>query len=165
MGDPGGGADGEAGLRPRPAEGGKRWLALITSDVTLTGDEGIRLCGKRWEIDVFFRMAKSTLNLVREFQGRSYDQMVAHTTLVFLRYQLLAVAARAESDARSIGTLFWATCEEVADLRFLDAWHLLLEALRDALSEELDLSPAQLDRFLTAFFARLPAPLRHKLAV
>lgn len=146
-------------------KGAKRWLALITTDVTLAGDEVIRLYGKRWETEVFFRMAKSTLNLVREFQGRSYDQMVAHTTLVFLRYQLLAVAARAESDARSIGTLFWATCEEVADLRFLDAWHLLLEALRDALSEELHLSPAQLDRFLTAFFARLPAPLRHKLAV
>ncbi|PSR21774.1 MAG: IS4 family transposase, partial [Sulfobacillus acidophilus] len=31
-----------------------------------------------------------------------------HTTIVCLRYQLLAVAARDEADDRTIGTLFWA---------------------------------------------------------
>jgi hypothetical protein len=96
--------------------------------------------------------------LARRAYGQPEHAELPNTTLVFLRYQLLAVAARAESDPRTIGTLFWALCEEVADLRFLEAWHLLLEALRDALSEELHLSPAQLDRFLTAFLLAYPRP-------
>jgi hypothetical protein len=107
----------------------KKWLALITTDTTLTADEVIRLYGNFWDIEVFFKTAKSVLNLVHEFQGRSYDHVFAHTTLVFLRYQLLAVATRDATDPRTIGTLFWAMCDEVADLRFVEAWHILIEAL------------------------------------
>lgn len=34
--------------------GSKKWLALITTDTTLSADEVIRLYGKRWYIEVFF---------------------------------------------------------------------------------------------------------------
>ena len=60
--------------------GSKKWLALITTDTTLSADEVIRLYGKRWDIEVFFKSAKSVLNLVHEFHGRSYNHLVAHTT-------------------------------------------------------------------------------------
>lgn len=42
------------------------------------------------------------------------------------------------------GSLFWALCDEVADLRFVEAWYLLIGALRAALSEELNLTDAKL---------------------
>jgi len=64
----------------------------------------------------------------------------AHTTIVFLRYQLLAVAARDATDPRTIGTLFWEMCDEVADLRFVEAWYILIEGLRKAFLVELRLS-------------------------
>ncbi|GHV42483.1 hypothetical protein FACS1894187_24740 [Synergistales bacterium] len=41
---------------------------------------------KRWKIEEFFKVAKSLLQLEREFQGRSYDMLVAHATLVCARY-------------------------------------------------------------------------------
>ena len=51
----------------------KEWLALLTSDTTLSDEEVVRIYGKRWDIEVFFKICKSYLNLGKEFQGRSYD--------------------------------------------------------------------------------------------
>jgi len=34
-------------------------------------------------LEIFFKISKSNLNLEKEFQGRSYDSIVAHTTIVF----------------------------------------------------------------------------------
>jgi hypothetical protein len=66
-------------------------LALISIDISLTEDEIIRIYGKRWDIEVFFKMNKSFLKLGKEFQCRSYDSMVAHTSIVFARYMMLSI--------------------------------------------------------------------------
>ena len=81
-----------------------KWLALISTDTGLPETEIIRIYGKRWDIEVFFKMCKSYLKLAKEFQGRSYDMMVAHTTIVFSRYIMLAVENRNNTDLRTIGT-------------------------------------------------------------
>ncbi|WP_269085183.1 hypothetical protein [Neomoorella mulderi] len=39
-------------------------------------------------------MCKSFLGLAKEFQVRDYDAMVAHTTLVCVRYILLSIENR-----------------------------------------------------------------------
>jgi len=49
----------------------KAWLALLTTDVSLSDDEVIRIYGKRWAIETFFKAAKSLLSIPREYQGRS----------------------------------------------------------------------------------------------
>ena len=54
-------------------------------------------------IEVFFKMCKSYLSLSKEFQGRSYDMMTAHTTIVFMRYIMLALEARNSTDHRTVG--------------------------------------------------------------
>jgi len=64
---------------------------VLSTDTSLKDEEIIRIYGKRWDIEVFFKMTKSHLNLAKEFQGRSYDSMVAHTTIVFCRYIMLAI--------------------------------------------------------------------------
>jgi hypothetical protein len=69
----------------------------------------------------FFKVSKSHLRLAKELQGRTYDQMIAHTTIVFARYILLATTARDEQDPRTIGALFFDCCDELADIRFIDA--------------------------------------------
>ena len=51
-------------------------------------------------------MVKSFLKLAREFQGRSYDALVTHTSMVFIRSILLAVVARRNQDLRTFGELF-----------------------------------------------------------
>ena len=57
-----------------------------------------------------------------------------------------AVAAHDATGLRTIGSLFWTMCDEVANLRFIEPWHLLVEALREALSLELNLTGPQGDQ-------------------
>lgn len=105
---------------------GRGWLALLSTDTTLPDEEIIRIYGKRWDIEVFFKMIKHHLNLEREVQLRDYDGLVAHTSLVFSRYLFLAVQQRFHDDPRSIGSLFYACCDEMKDLTLFDALHRLL---------------------------------------
>ena len=65
------------------------YLCLISTDVSLSEDEIIRIYGKRWDIEVFFKVCKSYLNLSKECRSISYDAMTAHTAIVFTRYMML----------------------------------------------------------------------------
>ncbi len=60
----------------------KEWLALLSTDLELPVEEIIRIYGKRWDIELFFKTTKSFLKLAKEFQGKSYDSMVVHTSIV-----------------------------------------------------------------------------------
>ncbi len=81
--------------------------------LTLTAEEIIRIYKMRWDIEVFYKYAKSLLRLQKEFQGLSYDPLVSHTTVVFSRYILLAWQHRQSTDLRSFGGLFYLLCDEV----------------------------------------------------
>jgi len=105
---------------------GRGWLALLSTNTTLPDKEVIRIYGKRWDIEVFFKMAKHHLNLEREVQFRDYDGLVAHTSLVFTRYLFLAVQQRFHDDPRSIGGLFFACCDEMKDLTLFEALNRIL---------------------------------------
>ncbi len=45
----------------------KQWLALLSTDTNLTDDEIIRIYGKRWDIEVFFKTVKSSIKLSKEY--------------------------------------------------------------------------------------------------
>jgi hypothetical protein len=68
------------------------WLAILSTDCTLSEREIVRIYGMRWDIEVFFKTTKSLLRLQKEFQGISYDLLISHTTLVFSRYIVLSLA-------------------------------------------------------------------------
>lgn len=72
----------------------KDWLAFICTNPDLTEEEIIRIYGKRWQIEVFFKTCKSTLNLIGECHSLSYDALTAHAAIVFTRYMLLARTAK-----------------------------------------------------------------------
>ena len=46
----------------------KKWIAFISTDLDLTEEDIIALYGKRWSIEVFFKMCKSYLKLSKEFR-------------------------------------------------------------------------------------------------
>jgi hypothetical protein len=102
------------------------WLALLSTDVHLSDEEIVRIYGKRWDIEVFFRMAKQHLKLAKEIQCRDYDALIAHTTIVFLRYMFLAYQCRLETDDRTFGDLFYACCDELSDISFIEALYRIL---------------------------------------
>ena len=107
----------------------REWLAILSTDVTLSDEEIIRIYGMRWDIEVFFKACKSLLRLGKEFQGRSYDMMVAHTTIVFTRYIMLSWESRKMEDPRTLGGLFYLMCDELVSrdwrLALHDLWSIV----------------------------------------
>jgi IS4 transposase len=97
----------------------KDWLALLSTDVCLPNEDIVRIYGKRWDIEVFFKMAKQHLKLAKEIQCRDFDALIAYTTIVFMRYIFLAYQGRIETDHRSFGDLFYYCCDEVSDISFI----------------------------------------------
>lgn len=50
----------------------RKWLAILSTDITLDAAEIVRIYGMRWSIETFFKVTKSYLKLGTEFQGRSF---------------------------------------------------------------------------------------------
>lgn len=138
----------------------KDWLAFICTDTTLSEEEIIRVYGKRWQIEVFFKTCKSTLNLIGECHSLSYDALTAHVAIVFTRYMLLSIEQRQNEDQRTLGELFFFLVDEMADITFCRSLGILMEALMASLQEILKHSDAQLAAFTTDFESRLPEYLQ-----
>lgn len=99
----------------------KDWLVILSTDTELSDADIVRTYGKRWDIEVFFKMAKQHLKLAKEIQCRDFDALIAHTSIVFMRYMFLAYQCRMLTDHRSFGDLFHACCEELYDITFMQA--------------------------------------------
>ena len=141
----------------------KDWLAFICTDTTLSEEEIIRIYGKRWQIEVFFKTCKSMLNLLGKCHSLSYDALTAHVAIVFNRYMLLAMEQRQNEDQRTLGELFFFLVDKMADITFSRALCILMDALMASLQEILKLSEEQLAAFSTDFEARLPEYLQNAL--
>jgi len=101
-------------------------------------------------------MCKSHLALAKEFQGRSYDMLVSHTTIVFLRYMMLSVEHRNSNDLRTIGGLFYNICDEVKSINLNEALELILSILKETLLQQSAISEELFKGILNAFFSSLP---------
>jgi hypothetical protein len=109
------------------------WLAILSTDYTLSDQDIIRIYGMRWDIEVFFKTTKSLLKLQKEFQGRSYDSLISHTTIVFARYIVLSWQNRCSTDQRTLGGMFYELCDEISDLDWAIALQQLIGLLEDTL--------------------------------
>ncbi len=141
----------------------KKWLALLSTDTTLTAEAIIKLYGRRWDIEEFFKMAKSFLKLAKEFQSRSFDALVAHATLVCCRYIMLELAKRTNADPRTLGSLFYVVCDEMRQIGFTEALALLLKLLEEALNSVIGLCKEQVQRLIERFVDTLPRAFRTQL--
>jgi len=134
----------------------KKWLALLSTDTALGNEEMITAYKRRWDIEVFFKMAKSFLNLAKECQGRSYDALVAHATVVCCRYIMLALAKRTNKDPRTLGTLFHACCEELQQTTFAEALALVLMFLQQAMGAATEMTRGLIRSLIDRFLGELP---------
>lgn len=141
----------------------KDWLAVLSTDISLSDEEIIRIYGKRWDIEVFFKVCKSNLALAREFQGRSYDMLTAATAIVFMRYAMLSIETRNESDDRTIGELFYRYCQELHDIRLSQALLLLFATLIEILKETKPSKNKLQEKLTESFLNALPGYLRCQL--
>ncbi len=104
----------------------RQWLAIVSTDTGLADEEIVRIYGKRWDIEVFFKMLKHYLKLERETQLRDYDGMIAHITITMSRYIFLSFEQRCHDDPRTLGSLFFACSEEMRDLSLIEALQRIL---------------------------------------
>jgi hypothetical protein len=107
----------------------KDWLALLCTDENLPNEEIVRIYGRRWDIEVFFRTAKQHLELERGCQSRDFDALIAHTSIVMARYIFLSIEKRRTDDPRTLGILFHHFCDEAADCTLVEALGRILENL------------------------------------
>ena len=138
----------------------KKWLALGTTDMTLDEETIIQLYGKRWDIEVFFKINKSYLNLSKEFQGLSYDLTTAHTAIVMTRYIILASDKRHNQDHRTMTELFHSSYDEMADVTFARAMALIMETLHVALHECIFLSETEICLIIDSFIDGISATFK-----
>ena len=134
----------------------KDWLAIISTDISLTEEEIIRIYGKRWDIEIFFKSCKSYLGLVKECRSLSYDALTAHVSIVFTRYMLLSVEQRRNTDDRTICELFFCLLDELDDITFGQSMRIILDALMDTVMEYFHITEQQLEEFTAGFVQRLP---------
>src|SRR5699024_9664998 len=132
------------------------WLAILSTDCTLSDHEIIRIYGMRCDIEVFFKTAKSLLKLQKEFQGRSYDSLISHTTIVFTRYILLSWQHRCSTDNRTLGGMFYELCDEVNELDWAVALQQLIELFQEALKKTNKTFKKLINSQLQDWFASLP---------
>ena len=142
----------------------KDWIAFICTNPDLSEEEIIRIYGKRWQIEVFFKTCKSYLNLIGECHSLSYDALTAHVVVVFARYMMLALEQRKDEDERTLGELFFFFCDELSDITFGESFRIILTAMFESIYAVFHVTEAQMDMFIKEFVNRLPLFLQEALA-
>ncbi len=141
----------------------KDCLCLISTDISLNEEEIIRIYGKRWDTEVFFKVYKSYLNLSKECNALSYDAMTAHTAVVFTRYMMLSLESREANAQRSMGEILLYFTDEMSDITWIQAFQMLLEMFRTILADNAELSEEKIDELVDAFMNTLPIVLKSRL--
>lgn len=141
----------------------KDWLVLICTDMSLREEDIIRIYGKRWDIEVFFKTCKSFLNFGSEYHGLSYDALTAHVALVFTGYMLMSVAKRDDEDERTLGELFYFMVDEAADITFSQSMKILPDAMPASIRTVFQASEEQINTFMNDFISRLPEYMQKSL--
>ena len=141
----------------------KDWIPFICTNPDLSEEEIIRIYGKRWQIEVFFKTCKSQLNLIGECHSLSYDALTAHVAIVFTRYLMIALEQRKSEDQRTLGEIFYFFVDEIADITFGNALTIIMEALLESVTALFHLSEVQINKLMEDFTGRLPEYMMNAL--
>ena len=141
----------------------KDWIAIICTDTTLSEEEIIRRYGYRWNIEVYFKTCKQYLKYTKECQSTSFDSLTAHLAIANVRYMMLSVFQRANTDHRSLGEIFCLYVQEVVEITFDHSMKLIMIALLSTVKEFFALTNAQMAGFVQQFINNLPDYLQAPL--
>ena len=142
----------------------KEWIAFICTNPELSEEEIIRIYGKRWQIEVFFKTCKSYLQLISECHSLSYDALTAHVAIVFTRYLLISMEQRRSKDDRTLGEIFYFFTDELEDITFGESFQIIITAMIESVSSVFKPTEEQLAMFIEMFVGQLPEYIRNSLA-
>jgi len=74
--------------------------------------------------------------------------MVAHTSIVTIRYMLLSVETRENHDSKAHGGMFYEFCDEIKSIEFREAFLLIVNLFISTIRENLFLSKKMIDKSL-----------------
>jgi hypothetical protein len=141
----------------------KDWIAFICTNPDLSEEEILRIYGKRWQIEVFFKTCKTYLQLISECHSLSYDALTAHVAIVFVRYMMIAMEQRRNEDDRSLGEIFFFFTDELADITFAESFQIILRAMFECIYTVFQVTDEQIDVFIEMFVDRLPEYMQRAL--
>jgi hypothetical protein len=76
---------------------------------------------------------------------------------------MLSLESREANDTRSLGEIFLYLTDEMSDITWIQAFQMLLEMFRNALSGELDISDEKIDELVDSFMNAIPSILKERL--
>jgi hypothetical protein len=76
---------------------------------------------------------------------------------------MLSLESREANDTRSLGEIFLYLTDEMSDITWIQAFQMLLEMFRNALSGELDISDEKIDELVDSFMNAIPSILKECL--
>jgi len=106
-----------------------------------------------------------TVGMSGASEGRSYDSMVAHTAIMFIRYIMLSLGSRCGQDPRTIGNLFYVCCDELQDISLVEALQKIFSLMEQFLQERLQLTKAEIHQLIDYLISSLPSFFKERLAV
>lgn len=106
------------------------WNLLITNDLKLNYIQAVKIYSIRWSIEVMFKELKQNLGF-EKCQSTDFDAHIAHTTLCFIQYAILAYLKRVY-EYETIGQLFKELQNDNKMLTIADQiWNLIMEILKE----------------------------------
>lgn len=115
-------------------KGQNTWKMLITTEVKATFITTMKHYQIRWSIEVFFKDCKQNLSL-NSNQSTDLDAQIAHISLVFMNYMVLALKKRFE-DYETLGMLFRDIKEQLLENTLVERiWIILIELYTIVLAE------------------------------
>ena len=102
------------------------WGGLITTNTRIDFFEAYKIYSRRWSQEVIHKEAKQLLGLGK-CQGRNFTELIAHTTIVALQYNILSTVKRFHS-YETIGGLFRDVTKDALELTITQRiWEAIVE--------------------------------------
>lgn len=108
--------------------GQKKWRVFITTDVSLSFVEMMKIYGIRWTVEVLFRETKQYLQL-GSCQSQDFDAQIASTTITLITYTFLSYLKR-KGSYETLGELFRFAAQDICEKNLAERlWKLFEELL------------------------------------
>jgi len=112
-------------------------IAIVSTDLSLSDEEIIRIYGFRWNIEVNFKIQKQYLGLKTECQCRDFNSCNTFMITANIRYLFIELNRRHDNDPRGHGEIFCTVKSEMLVIPFLKVLQHLLQLI-DSIVDRLD---------------------------
>lgn len=114
----------------------ENWNVIACTDLEQSAEEIAKIYAKRWHIEEFFKHAKQHLGMQNECESRKFATLIAHFSIVLLRYMMLEYANRQHKDEKTIPGIFRAHKEELQAMALIGCIQIILSEVVELLHSQ-----------------------------